>query len=206
MRFHVGRVTVEISYPFAAMLALMLALDTKKIAVAGLLAAFIHEAGHFLWMVFCKMPVKSIRFTIAGIRMETRGERVVSYGNEACLALAGPAFNLLAAGVCLISRHTSFCEKLALTNLVMAAVNALPIQSLDGGSALEAMLCLKHSRERAEKISFFVSVFCLIPLTLLGFLVVFQSQYNFTLLILALFLMYNIAGYSKENHILLRDG
>lgn len=205
MKFHVGRVVVEISYPFAAMLALLLVLDTKKIAVAGLLATFIHEMGHFLWMYFSKTSIRSVCFTISGIQMKTRTKKVAGYGSEACLALAGPSLNLFAAGICTIFLRTPFGEKLVLTNLVMMAVNILPIQSLDGGSALEALLCLKLSREQAEKISFIVSVLCLIPLTLLGFLIVFQSQYNFTLLILALFLVYNIAVYSKENHILVKD-
>ncbi len=201
MTFRIGKTEVIVSFPFMAALALILVLDTKGIAVAGILAAFLHEIGHFLWMLTLRMSIKRIGFMLSGIKVDTGQERVLSYGQEAALSLAGPALNLLAAGVCALCAGTPFLRTLMLANLVLMGLNLLPIQALDGGSAFEALLCMRLPAERAEKISFAVSVVCLIPLTILGFLVVFQSAYNFTLLILALFLAYNIVLYSRERGI-----
>ena len=202
MTVRIGRAAVEISYPFAAMLALILLLDTKEIAAAGLLAALVHEAGHLLWMRICRIEIERLGFTLSGIHIQTKGVDLSGYREEAVLALAGPLMNLVVALFLFSFPRTVFVERLILSNLAILGINILPIRALDGGSALEALLSMCMNRERAEKITFAVSVTCLVPLVFLGVLFVFRSRYNFTLLILSLFLVYNILLYSKERRIL----
>jgi len=110
--------------------------------------------------------------------------------------------NLFAALFFLFFPQTAFVKRLIFSNLALLGINILPIRALDGGSALEAFLSMCMNRERAEKVTAAVSLFFLIPLVFLGFLFVFRSRYNFSLLILSLFLAYNILIDSKERRIL----
>ncbi len=95
----------------------------------GLLAAVCHEGGHLAVGRLRGRRLKCLELTAAGARMEFMGERMLGYGEEMAVALAGPAVNLLlgwgsaAAGAYLF----------AAANFALAGVNLLPILPLDGG-------------------------------------------------------------------------
>ena len=65
----------------------------------------------------------------------------------------------------------------------------LPIEPLDGGQTLFSFLCLRHPLETAGKVIEVVSFFTLLPLSVLGFVVLFRSQHNFSLLLAACYMM-----------------
>ena len=77
----------------------------------------------------------------------------------------------------------------AQASLTLGIFHCLPIEPLDGGLALRALLSSFLKSERAEKITFIVSLVLLFPLAVLGFLILLRTRYNFSLLLMSLYLM-----------------
>lgn len=181
---------MEIHFFFAAALTFLLLCDRSGTAAAGLGAVFLHELGHLCCMHLQKVPAEGVRCTPFGMEiLETRRARK-SYKTDALIAFAGPAANFAVAGICRIL--SCFCSNIILfmqINFLLAVFQALPIESLDGGQGVYAVLCQKIPPSKAEKAVRVISFAVLLPLAALGFLVLFQSKYNFSLLLLSVYLM-----------------
>ncbi|MCH5354043.1 MAG: hypothetical protein J1E06_11360 [Acutalibacter sp.] len=112
----------------------------------------------------------------------------MSYGKNVLVSLAGPFVNLLSFGViALFDRQNHI---FALASLALGIFHCLPIEPLDGGLALRAFLSSFLETEKAEKMTFFISLVLLFPLALLGFLILLRTRYNFSLLLMSLYLMF----------------
>ena len=186
MTFCVGRCRVSVGVPFLAAVALLHTLDQSGTVAAGLVCAAFHEAAHLAVMKFTGQMPREIRFTAFGIDIVRPGENR-SYGRDALVSLAGPLANLAAFGLC-----CCFCgdtNPYPAANLLLFALNILPIAPLDGGEALYSLLCLKMSQEKAEKIVSVISFCVLFPLATAGLFVLLRSKWNFTLLFAACYLM-----------------
>ena len=72
----------------------------------------------------------------------------------------------------------------------LAAFHLLPIAPLDGGQALFALLSRRLPTERAGTVVWAFSLLILLPLAVLGFWVLLQSRYNFSLLAVSVYLMF----------------
>ena len=126
-----------------------LCFDASGFLRLGLLAAFVHEWGHIL--VYCGLfhhfPV--IEVTMTGFCMRLRGtEKYISPFKLFLLAAAGPAVNLLLAGVwaLLLARHATIRgSAFWAANLITGGFNLLPIPPLDGAQLLA---CLRTKDER----------------------------------------------------------
>lgn len=142
-----------------------------------------HEAGHFaaMYVYGCRPSLVSIG--LFGVRVEQA--RPVGYLKSVMVSLAGPAVNLVTFSVLALLTGMTIP---AVIHLVIAVLNLLPIESLDGGQALYFLLAMKTGEERAERICFFASVAVLIPLATVGFFLLIRSGYNFTLLAVSLYL------------------
>lgn len=121
--------------------------DASGFLRLGLLAAFLHEWGHIAayGAMFRRFPV--IEVTMTGFCMRTRGQ-AMTLRQTAVLAAAGPAVNLLLAGLWawkLNQRATIRASAFLAANLLTAAFNLLPVPPLDGAQLVEcAFLCRKQ--------------------------------------------------------------
>ena len=77
-----------------------------------------------------------------------------------------------------------------LSNALLAGFNILPVEPLDGGQALLSLLSLCLPREQAYRTVQMISFVVLVPIAALGFLVLFQSHWNATLLLAAVYLLF----------------
>lgn len=188
MSFTVRGCKVTFSYFFFALVALLLLLDRTGVAAAGLLAAALHEGSHLGMMCVYKCLPQEVRFNAFGIDMVRNSRPDHSYWKDAAVSLSGPAANLLTAGLfSLLSGYTA--EIFLLANLTLFLFNILPIEPLDGGQALYALLCLRREPAVSAQTVGFVSFFFLAPLSAAGFIVLFRSPGNFTLLLVCVYLM-----------------
>ena len=113
----------------------------------------------------------------------------MSYRNNVLISLAGPFANLFSFVLMLLFSRQSHI--FAQASFTLGIFHCLPIEPLDGGLALRALLNVFFETEKAEKITFFVSLVLLFPLTVLGFLILLHTRYNFSLLLMCLyFLLY----------------
>lgn len=130
--------------PFAALLILGLVFtDDSGVCLITLLAAFLHECGHIAAAYFLRIPLGNLHLDLLGARLEVRG-RLLSYGEEWILCIAGPTVSLLFAAAGAIFWNTEPIAARAIqfscVSLLLGILNLLPIRTFDGGRMLEAFL------------------------------------------------------------------
>jgi stage IV sporulation protein FB len=188
MSFTCGGCRVTFSYFFFAFVALLLLFDRSGVAAAGLLAAALHECSHLGMMCAFKSLPEEIRFNAFGIDIVRNSRPDHGYWIDVAVSLSGPAANLLAAGLSFGFRDPAV-RNFAWANFALFLFNVLPIEPLDGGQALYALLSLRLEPAAACRVVGIVSFLFLVPLSSVGFLVLFRSPGNFTLLFVCVYLM-----------------
>ena len=171
--FRIGGAEIVWSYGFFLVLALFLLLDRQGIASAFLLAVALHDG------------LRELSFLPAGVRIRRRGRRLLSYGWEAAVYLAGPAGNLAAAFFC--RQFFPQAQVFYQINLFLGFFNLLPISSLDGGQLCYLLLCRVCSPDRARSVHLALSFLLLTPLAALGIFYLLGSR-NISLLVTACYL------------------
>ncbi len=133
-RFRYGPLVFRDPLLLCGTLYVLLYFDASGFLRLGLLAAFLHEWGHIgvYLALFGQFPV--IEVTLTGFCMRTRG-REMTLWQTALLAAAGPAVNLVLAGLWMLrleqrAHHPGQC--LSGGHLLTGAFNLLPIPPLDG--------------------------------------------------------------------------
>ena len=130
-----NRTTISVSPAAPLLLALFVMLSSPLLLSALLLAAILHELGHYWVLRRLRAQVTAIRITALGAEMQVAGR--LSYGGELLAAAAGPAVNLaLALLLGYGGRLWSPLYLFAGAQLVLGVFNLLPVQPLDGGSLL----------------------------------------------------------------------
>ena len=185
---------------FAASICLLLFTGFRETLLWSLPAAVLHEGGHILVMILCGIPPRQVRFYPFGVVITQRADVCRGYGKDALVSLGGPAANGLMAliGAFLFGGDSLFF----LANAVLGLFNLLPAESLDGGRAVHALLCLRFLPEKAEKLTFFLSLSVTLPVAALGVLILLRERGNFTLLIAGIYLL--LCPWMKRRRLLLR--
>ena len=127
-----NRTDIFLSPTAPLLLALFVMLSSPLLLSALLLAAILHELGHYWVLRRLHAQVTAIRITALGAEMQVAGR--LSYGGE---LLAGPAVNLILA--LLLGYGGRLWSPLYLfagAQLVLGVFNLLPVLPLDGGSLL----------------------------------------------------------------------
>lgn len=131
------RTTIRVSPAAVAVLGVFVLLSSPEMLAALLLAALMHEWGHYLVLHMQGGRVDAVTVTALGAEMHMADDCRLSYGGEILATLAGPAVNLLAAPVLgMLGHHAPLCYLLSGAQLILGAFNLLPIAPLDGGSIL----------------------------------------------------------------------
>lgn len=188
MTFTIHGCRVQIGFPFLALLALLFTLDHSGIAPVGLFCAAIHESAHLAVMGAVGEAPQEMRFTPFGIDIIKSAGVNRSYRHDILVSLSGPFANLMAAAICFLFFRLRFPLFLA-ANLLLFALNILPIVPLDGGQALISFFCMHVEPEKAVKIVSVVSFCVLVPLAAAGFYILLRYRWNFTLLFVSCYLM-----------------
>jgi Zn-dependent protease/CBS domain-containing protein len=142
---------------------------TLAFLTAIFVCVFLHEMGHSLTAQKYKINTRDITLLpIGGLaRFENLPE---DPKQELLVALAGPAVNLVIAGLIFLGLNTTglidpevieltevngnnFLYLLLSANLVLAVFNLVPAFPMDGGRAFRALLSFKFSRVKATRIA-----------------------------------------------------
>lgn len=163
MQLIIHKTRVSVTFPFAAVVMLMLLLCDSETVLVSLLSSLLHEAGHIFFLVIFHQPPSLICFGAFGIRIERQNSASLSYKKEAAVALGGVLVNLLllSFGTLLYAAFkSSFGLKLAFVNGFIGAFNMLPVGLLDFGRFLECVLYNKPDAYRYLKaLSLFTAAF-----------------------------------------------
>ena len=118
--------------------------DFSVYTLIVLLSAVLHEAGHIIAMKLCGAKIRSITVLPFGAVIDS-DTPALSYGRDAVISLAGAAVNLICAlfgWVFFLLINNIYIAFFCICNLFLAGVNLLPVKTLDGGRALEALLSM----------------------------------------------------------------
>lgn len=184
---------LHISPVFLSVVAFFFIVDTSFYTLLLLLCAFAHELGHYFTGRALGAEVEGVWFRPFGINIVLRESTRLSYWDEILIALSGPLVNLLFAGGvylwCLLFGLFDAAGFLIFINLSLAGVNLLPIDCLDGGRAVYSLLLCLFSVETASRLSFWLSVFTLVPLAAASAMLISRSGYNLSLAVITVFLL-----------------
>lgn len=185
LKLRAGGIEFRLSPLFPAVLVIILTLDRSGVAAWCVAASVLHEAGHFFMLFLLGSRPAAVIMGVFGVRVEQRPQNRLGYGQEILVSLAGPAINLIcAAAVAILGGGAAVVS----VHLTLGLTSLLPVEPLDGGQILYEALAWKKGEETAERIAFTVSLLTLFPLAAAGFWVLIQSGYNFTLLVLSVYL------------------
>ncbi len=182
---------IRISFFFALTVALIGIFDKTGSVFLCILTGLLHETGHLTVLLLSNEKPREICLSPFGMRIERRSENTLSFKREILCAFAGPLVNLI---LFFIFFGTYFSK----INLAIALFNLLPCEPLDGGKILENFLRIRMSFEKAEKIILIISCITVFPISVLGFIILFQSKYNFSLLFISFYIIFFIAVKKKS--------
>jgi Zn-dependent protease len=174
----------------------------------------LHELGHALMARYYGIRTESITlYPIGGVaRLEHMSEKP---GEEICIALAGPAVNLVLAGLLapaallalpmvlhgdaplhpatqLVGLLGQLAGMLCLGNIMLMLFNLLPCFPMDGGRVLRALLTFAFGRLRATEIAARVGLFMAFAIAAAAVIlpVMLHTPINPMLIVLALFVLF----------------
>lgn len=185
LELYFSGIRIRVSLLFPAAMVVLLTLDQTGVPLWCIAASAMHEAGHFLVLLLLGNKPAQISVGAFGIRVEQDPRSPLGYRSNILVSLAGPMVNLFAFSVVYAAAGMSVP---AMIHLTLAVLNLLPIEPLDGGQALFCFLALHWEEVRADRVVFIVSLCTIIPLAVVGFTLLIQSGYNFTLLLVSLYL------------------
>ena len=64
MRFRVGSINFEVSFPLVALMTAVVVFDTTMSVLICFISAFMHELGHIAAMRYYNSPPKTIKLTL----------------------------------------------------------------------------------------------------------------------------------------------
>ena len=140
-----------------------------------------------------KFP-KRIKISLFEINISDYQRHRRSNRDNLIIIFFGPAANFICFIVCylLYLGGKEIFLSAALTNLSVGCLNILPVMSLDGGQLVYILLCKSHDPERAESVVDLLTVLILVPLASIGFILLFRSKYNFSLLFVCGYLVLSL--------------
>ncbi len=178
LRMSRGLAAVMIFYLTVCVFALCAGLCTPtelRISSGTLLpllaAILLHEAGHIVAARLCGVRLRGLRLDLFGARLGLVG--TMSYRRELAVAAAGPLVNVVSAAVMIsacaagtgtVSAYLASGERggvFALCSLSLAAVNLLPVRSLDGGRILYCALAPTCGQRVADTVLILGTALCL---------------------------------------------
>lgn len=192
MKFNLFNINFYISFIVVAFFSIMVLLDKSGNLICCFTAAVLHELGHIVAMCLCNCKPIKIVFKLFDIRIINNNRYLCSYSSSMFIVIAGVLVNfaLCCISYCFwITTQLQFFQIFSLVNLFTGLFNLLPVSNLDGGQALFLLLQRKFSEKTTDSIIDILTVLLILPTAILGFIVLFRSKYNFSLLIISFYLL-----------------
>ncbi len=194
---------IRLCFSFFACFALMLLLSDGKTALICFFSSMLHEGGHLFFMLVFSQKISSVTFSAFGVRIDRKGEALLSYGKAALVALGGVLVNFflcIVAALAFTFYKSYEAAVLFFVNLFLALLNLMPADKLDMWNVLYCLLMRKNDEEKTQRILCIVSwisvvlfcLFCVIYFVFIGF--------NVSLLAVCIYLIY-LKLTSAETHV-----
>lgn len=194
---------VEIHISVLALVFFALLFDFVKPLAFTYVMVFMHEMAHGIAALAFGVKLNKLEIMPFGICLKISGSYIKNPIHEVVIAAAGPACSGLLAYLC---HRFSFGEYLVIANLAIAAINLVPALPLDGGRILKAYLTEQWGCVKAFNFTMFITRICAYILIVLGIALMFITGFNFSLILIAAFLIVNtIAEQRGSTHIMINE-
>ena len=160
----------------------VLLLDSGNRIICCFFAALLHELGHLLMMKLCGVRIRGMRLRLFDVLIEA--DEPPTLRSDVLVTLGGALSNFLFALV-----FAPIDLRLSLPNLALGIFNLLPVMSLDGGRLLCIVMARQFSSRVCENTLRVCTFIILIPLFTAGLYLLFHSGYNYSLLMISLYLL-----------------
>lgn len=183
------------------MISCILILSNSNLMCIGFVAAIMHELGHFFAMKLKGHRIEKININFFNVDILDKDKNFSSLKDELFILSSGPLFNFIIAIIFLIIFYFTgviSLKYIAYINLTIGTFNFLPISSLDGGQILYNLLLQIFSERTTDIICLIVSFIFLFPMAIVGFLILLNSKYNFSLLFICFYLIFIILSKNNE--------
>lgn len=194
IKFTIFNCKIKIDFLFVAVLTFITITDKTLLSLCAVCLIFAHEIGHIVSARILKVPVSEINFGAMSIDIEKPQIYCQkSFDQKIIITLSGFIFNLfifiILSWVYIITK-SEIIILIAFQSLIIGTINILPIESLDGGEAVNLILSRFFSYEKAKKISSVLSIVFLVPVIVLGFFLIAKSWRNMSVVMLAVYLIF----------------
>ncbi|MBR5245804.1 MAG: hypothetical protein IKV25_00350 [Clostridia bacterium] len=191
MTFKFCGIRIEITFLFVAFLTFVISLNAPANLLITIASSLLHEIGHLTMMLIIGNKPKIVKFHIVGMNIIRQEKCSVSSKGEILISLGGPLINLIIVFISCIYLCI-YVNQIVLTvaciNLILMTFNILPIKSLDGGAILYFILSNHFNSDVCRRILKATSTFFISIIYLWAIYVFIMSGYNFSLIIIAIFL------------------
>ncbi|NLB43096.1 MAG: hypothetical protein GX815_12760 [Clostridiales bacterium] len=211
----IGRISdidIHISKYLLLLVAILLVTGNSGDLPATFLILTIHEMSHVLAARLLKLKVNEIELLPFGGAVRIQSLFELNLAHEILVSIAGPFANIL---MLLLYFGGMQVESIAASlpgpefvniNLMLAGFNLLPALPLDGGRILRAVLAQQMGIQRATKIAAGMGLLLALVLATAGLYGLYYRVFNYSLFILAGFLMYSVAREKRNaTYVMLKD-
>lgn len=132
------RIRFRVHPSFVIFSVALVILEHSALCLIPLAAAACHELGHFAAMLAVGCPIHKFELTLFGA--EIRTTQCKSTAATVAVMASGAAANILSAWTVSLLPQTLASELFRISSIALAAVNLLPIRTLDGGCILETVM------------------------------------------------------------------
>lgn len=200
MKLKIHNTNLQISYTLICLCALCLVTNTFDGFVICFLSVLIHETGHLIPIaVFGDFP-RTIKISLFEIAISDNNRNVRPLFQNIIIIFFGPFANFICfiIGYLLYLFCNDFFLSFSAVNLFLGLFNMLPVLSLDGGQLLYLLLCKKLEDSKAQKTVNILTFIFIFPIAAMGFILLFQTKYNFSLLAVCFYLIMSLVM-KREN-------
>lgn len=182
---------IKVTLPTIILLVFIVLLDFSPYILIVFTAAFIHELGHLIVMALCGIKVERITIYPFGLDIRT-ATSAKSYHHEIFIKSAGILANVTVTLFCISFADNIYISFFVCSNLLLAAVNLMPINSLDGGDILENFMLMYMNPITVGKVMRTISFIFIVILWIIAMYLLFYTNYNFSLFVMCVYLFTSI--------------
>jgi len=186
MKRLLARCPVRIPLPSLFFFCVLLWLEPSSYTVLPLLAALLHEAGHLCAMLLTHRKIACI--TLYPFGADIRAQGMGSYAQDLLISAAGILANLIGCLFCAPHLEYMGAQCFFFSNLLLAILNLLPVETLDGAAILSAILLRFFDWERVQGWLRRISFVSLILLWLVATYLLFFTASSFSFFTMTLYL------------------
>lgn len=187
MTLKIKSISIIISFPAIALVTLIIVTNFLTNYLLCFIAIIIHESAHLIAMYICGSKPSAFVISVFDIKIIENSRLTLPFYKDIFITLSGPVINILMYFLFLY-----FDIPFAYVNLFLGSYNLLPCASLDGGQVIYLILSKRISERLTERIIDILTLITLFPIFVVGIIVLFNSNYNFSLLFLCLYLLLSL--------------